>query len=416
MNPPLIIFQTSAILQVLPNHRRTFADRPPTIRHGCHFALAAEAAAFKANPVSADLFSTVPPQDVTNGGSCVALLPSSPAGAYFAHKLGLAEGTRLRKLSTASDIKCLLENRGTRDDVSKITATALRRNILLLAPTAKSFLKETVNDIAAWELLKAKGLLNLQEQLRTGSHEAQAVPAAKTVAPLPPLPPSTSLPGSSGKAPATAVPLAVGFCRGSSSNFRLELRSTAGGACQSCRTAITCAACGRTTEGGKEQDARGGAVEGPARQPDGPLADSESPPATAPAGTAGGATPLLGGGRTTARDIRLEAGAEGRQLEVEAAQPTDSTVWQQPQDRVVPTKRAAATAPEGANKSREREVGAAATAPTNDVPPKQHVVYGVPYIEEKAPPLSNAQRSKRRREKRQERAQAEAEEHIDIFA
>lgn len=85
------------------------------------------------------------------------------------------------------------------------------RNIFLLPPAAKTFLKTAVSDFASWELLKAKDYLAFQEQLRTGSHEAQDVPAAKTAAPLPPLPPS--FPGDSGKGPATAAPLAVGFSR-----------------------------------------------------------------------------------------------------------------------------------------------------------------------------------------------------------
>lgn len=178
-------------------------------------------------PRCRDSFPTVPPRDVANGGLRAALLSSSPTGAYFAHKLGLAEGSRLRSLSTASDIKCLLEGRETRDDIPKISATALRRNICKLAPAA-SFLKDTVSDVVAFELLKDKGLPNLQEKLRTGSHEAQHVPAPKPIAPLPPLP--LSLPVNSGQGPTSVTPLVPGVSRGTSSDFQLDLRPIPGGA------------------------------------------------------------------------------------------------------------------------------------------------------------------------------------------
>lgn len=353
----------------------------------------------------------------------MALLPSSSSGAFFAHKLDLAEGSRLRNLSGASDIKFVLESRGTRDDVSKLSATALRRNILLLAPAAKSFLKEAIADISAWELLKAKGLLTLQEQLRTSSHEAQGVPAAKTVAPLPPLPPTS--PGDSGKGPVTVPPLAIGFSRGSSSSFALDLSSIAGSACRC--AAIPCPVCGRSAERGGDRDAGESRAAGPARQPDAPRAVGESQLATAgaeagaAAGSAGGVMPLLGGGQATARDACPAAGAEGRRVEVVAAQPTDTAVRQQPQHRVVPTKRTSAIASEGSRKSRDRGVGAAATtAATNDVRPQERIS-GVAYSAGRATPLTNAERSrkKRHKKKRQEQAaraaaqeEAEEEEHI----
>ena len=246
----------TALLQVLPGHRRTNVERPPRVIHGYHFALAAEAAALKANPVSTDLFSS---PVMSEGGMHPALLPSSTAGAFFAHVLGLAEGRQLRSLRKAEDIQWVLQNRGTRDDLSKITANALLRNILMLAPAAKTFLKDTISDIAAWRMVKSKDYLAFQEQLRTGSHEVEHVPAAKTPDPLPPLPPS--LPGSSGKGPATAAPL--GFSGGSNSNYELELSSIPGGACQACGTAINCPVCGRTAEeGGSGREGGGGAAGG----------------------------------------------------------------------------------------------------------------------------------------------------------
>jgi len=78
-------------------------DRPPSVRHGYYFALAAETSSFKANPLSADLFSTVPAAG-GKGALPAALLPSSSADACFAHVLGLAEGARLESLNKVDDI------------------------------------------------------------------------------------------------------------------------------------------------------------------------------------------------------------------------------------------------------------------------------------------------------------------------
>lgn len=135
-------------------------DRPPSVRHGYHFALKAEAASLEANPLSADLFSTVPPSPIAaKRGLRAALHPSASAGAFVAQKLALPEGKRLRSLNKADDIKWVLEDRRKRDDFSKITAHALRRNILLLAPAAKALrqCRHYVGDAQEYELLHSSG-------------------------------------------------------------------------------------------------------------------------------------------------------------------------------------------------------------------------------------------------------------------
>lgn len=216
-------FRPFVLLQVLPGRRRTAGGRQPRVRHGYHFALAAETNAFKSHPLSADLFSAATPRAVGTGEVNEALLPRSSAGVYVAHKLGLAEGKRLRSLTSACDVKWMLEDRGIRDDFSKISANALRRDILLLTPAAKAFLKNTVGDVAAWNMMKAKEFLELQEQIRTGSCEIQDAAAATIAPPLPPLPPGT--PSGGNKDPAAAMPLAVDLHGGPSSKFQLDLRS-----------------------------------------------------------------------------------------------------------------------------------------------------------------------------------------------
>lgn len=131
---------TLVLLQVLPDHRPTPTDRPLLVRQGLHFALTAAAKALKMQPTSADLFSVVPTREVATGGVHESLLAKSPAGSYFAKKLGLRDGVRLRKLDTACDVTWILQDREARDNYPKIAANALLREIFLLAPAAKCFI------------------------------------------------------------------------------------------------------------------------------------------------------------------------------------------------------------------------------------------------------------------------------------
>lgn len=60
----------------------------------------------------------------------------------------------------------ILKDRGARDNFPKIAANALYRGIILLPPAAKGFIKDTVKDVAAWNMLKERDYFALQERLR----------------------------------------------------------------------------------------------------------------------------------------------------------------------------------------------------------------------------------------------------------
>ncbi|CAM9585769.1 unnamed protein product, partial [Ectocarpus fasciculatus] len=86
--------------QVLPGHRPTPMTRQPRVRHGLHFALTATKNTLERQPASAELFSAAPSRAEGVGGLHESLLPRSSA--------------------------------------------------------AKCFIKDTVKDVAAWDLLKQK--------------------------------------------------------------------------------------------------------------------------------------------------------------------------------------------------------------------------------------------------------------------
>ncbi|CAN0297242.1 unnamed protein product, partial [Ectocarpus sp. 4 AP-2014] len=186
--------------QVLPGHRPTPMGRQPLVRHGLHFALTATKDALKAQPASADLFSGASSRGVSVGGLHESLRPKTSA--------------------------------------------------------AKCFIKDAVKNTAAWDLLKQKDYLALQEGLRTGSNRSWDG-AAAVVAPvaLPPLPPSTTGRNDS----VTAVPLATGFSGARRLHVRLAStqRLATPSACPSCGGATTCSVCDRGAERGSRTGSTG---------------------------------------------------------------------------------------------------------------------------------------------------------------
>lgn len=174
------------------------------MRQGLHFALAAQAEVFATSDVGSagtsgagggvsigpgSLALTTAGQPVGNGDP---LPPGVSAGAFFASKLGLAPGRRLRRIDRASDVRLLLENRSVLSQPKALSVLALRNNLLLVGSAATNFRKAVVKDMGAWSLLKAKGYLNLQESLRTGaSRVPEGLQMSATVCDpvqLPPLP------------------------------------------------------------------------------------------------------------------------------------------------------------------------------------------------------------------------------------
>lgn len=210
---------------MLPGHRPVPMTRKAHVIHGLHFALTSTASALRAQPASTGMFSAALPDAVGTGGLSKSLLPAAPTGVYFAARLGLREGMRLRNLDSAVDISWLLQDRGARANYLKIAANALSREILLLSSAAKCFLKDTIKTTAAWDLLKEKGYLQLQEGLRSGGNVAWL--NGLTVLQPTPLPPLPSIP---------SPPQAVGTT------------------CPSCGGAVTCSSCAR---GARLRAARG---------------------------------------------------------------------------------------------------------------------------------------------------------------
>ena len=111
--------------QVLPGHRRTVVNSDPLVQNGLHFALAAVVETLRNDSSSLDLVTASPARSVglEEGGASMLLMAAT--GGYFAHMHGLCERTRLRSLSSASDVEWLLEHPGCPDQFSHITAHAL---------------------------------------------------------------------------------------------------------------------------------------------------------------------------------------------------------------------------------------------------------------------------------------------------
>ena len=122
-----------------------------------------------------------------------SMLLMAPTGEYFARMIGLCERTRLRSLSTASDIEWLLQHTGCRDQFPLITADALRRRVLYLGPAANMFAEGAAKLVLVWSKLRSKDKEHLQpmERLRNGSYRpCDDVVAIVPPSVLPPLPQS----------------------------------------------------------------------------------------------------------------------------------------------------------------------------------------------------------------------------------
>lgn len=129
--------------------------------------LEAQAKEIRAEDSSDGLFSENSASGMT-GGLHASLLSTAPAGVYFAHLLGLAEGKRLGKLSRTCDVSWVLADRDILDHNTKLTARALRHDLLLLGPAAKNFVRDAVKDSAAWTELEREEYTQLQQRLRCG--------------------------------------------------------------------------------------------------------------------------------------------------------------------------------------------------------------------------------------------------------
>lgn len=101
-----------------------------------------------------------------------------------------------------------MQDHEARDDFPKIAANALHREIFLLAPAAKCFIKDTAKDILAWDVLKEKKYFALQERLRVNL-PAHWEGAARVIGPVP-LPPVSPSP-TTNNGTVTMTPLVVGL-------------------------------------------------------------------------------------------------------------------------------------------------------------------------------------------------------------
>lgn len=209
----------------------------PLVRHGLHFALKAQEDSLRAQASTSGLFAATSARASAKGGLHASLAPTAPAGVYFAQRLGLVEGRRLRNLNNACDVSWMLADRSILDQDAKMTARALRHDVLLLGPAAKRFVKDAVRDSAAWTELKRKEYPQLQQRLRCGSHQTRDEFA--TVAAPQPLPALSTTTSKDGQA--TAVPLTAGFWRGPSPQVVLRLSESAASA-----AATACCSCGGT--------------------------------------------------------------------------------------------------------------------------------------------------------------------------
>ena len=93
----------------------------------------------KAEASSSGLFAATSASASAKGGLHASLAPTAPAGVYFAQRLGLVEGKRLRNLSNTCDVSWMLAERNILDQDAKMTARALRHDVLSLGPAAKRF-------------------------------------------------------------------------------------------------------------------------------------------------------------------------------------------------------------------------------------------------------------------------------------
>ena len=129
--------------------------------HGLHFALKAQEDDLRAEASSSGLLAATSASASAKGGLHTSLAPTAPAGVYYAQRLGLVEWKRLRNLNNACDVSWMLAERNILDQDAKMTARALRHDVLLLGPAGKCFVKDVVRDSAAWTELKHKEYLQL---------------------------------------------------------------------------------------------------------------------------------------------------------------------------------------------------------------------------------------------------------------
>ena len=94
------------------------------MRHGLHFALKAQEGNLRAEASSSGLLAATSASAPAKGCLHASLAPTAPTGVYFAQRLGLVEGKRLRNLYNACHVSWMLAEGNILDQDAKMTARA----------------------------------------------------------------------------------------------------------------------------------------------------------------------------------------------------------------------------------------------------------------------------------------------------